>query len=557
MRPLTFKLADQPWELEEIGRLLYRTFVEEIPQHPPNPERTLTDKFHGENVYLVALEGSTLAGMMAIRDRRPFSLDGKLPELDHYLPPHHRVCELRLLAVRPEYRGGRLTQQLLARIGEYCIAQGFDLAVISGTTRQLKLYSRMGFIPFGPLVGTPGAWYQPMYLTLERFTERRPKLSLIVENATRPGPVNLLPGPVAIAPEVARAFAAAPLSHRSSEFQRLLSDTRRMLCEWTGADAVEILTGSGTLANDVVAAQLSLLSGRGLVLSNGEFGERLIDHAARFNLDFETLSVDWGRPLDYAKVESLLMGAHSSIGAARCATTDRRAGANPNGFSWLWFVHCETSTGIQNDLPRLVALARAAGLRLAVDCVSSLGTMPIDLSQVYLASAVSGKALGSYPGLTLVFHQEDLPTASRRLPRYLDLALYDAGGGVPFTLSSNQLAALHAAIQVCRRRPPLAEAADWLREELVRLGLPPLAGREYASPAVFTLTLPPDLSAEALTARLESEGFHVAARSRYLLQRNWLQVALYSHPSQDDLVRFVRQLERLLAAPLPLSSATA
>ena len=38
------------------------------------------------------------------------------------------------------------------------------------------------------------------------------------------------------------------------------------------------------MANDAIAGQLSLISGTGLVLSNGEFGNRLIDHATRFRL---------------------------------------------------------------------------------------------------------------------------------------------------------------------------------------------------------------------------------------------------------------------------------
>jgi len=42
----------------------------------------------------------------------------------------------------------------------------------------------------------------------------------------------------------------------------------------TGARNTEMVLGSGTLANDVVAAQLSLERGPGLILSNGEFGER-------------------------------------------------------------------------------------------------------------------------------------------------------------------------------------------------------------------------------------------------------------------------------------------
>jgi aspartate aminotransferase-like enzyme len=51
--------------------------------------------------------------------------------------------------------------------------------------------------------------------------------------------------------------------------------------------------GSGTLANDVITAQLSLKPDKGLILSNGEFGRRLVGQARRFAISFETLSVDW------------------------------------------------------------------------------------------------------------------------------------------------------------------------------------------------------------------------------------------------------------------------
>jgi hypothetical protein len=43
------------------------------------------------------------------------------------------------------------------------------MALISGTTRQQRLYRHLGFVPFGPLVGTPEALFQPMYLTKERL----------------------------------------------------------------------------------------------------------------------------------------------------------------------------------------------------------------------------------------------------------------------------------------------------------------------------------------------------------------------------------------------------
>jgi hypothetical protein len=167
-----FKLASEDSEFEQIHRLNYRTFVEEIPQHSVNLERRLVDQFDGQNAYVICLEGDRLVGMLSVRGQRPFSLDAKLPNLDDYLPPGRSACELRLLSVEPEHRNGQVFFGMVKRMSEHCFARGYDLAVISGTLGQLRLYRHVGFVPVGPVVGTAKALYQPMYLTREAFLER-------------------------------------------------------------------------------------------------------------------------------------------------------------------------------------------------------------------------------------------------------------------------------------------------------------------------------------------------------------------------------------------------
>jgi hypothetical protein len=164
---IVVKLASEGWELEAVHALNYATFVDEIPQHQPHPSRRLVDRFDTENAYVVALRGQELLGMTAVRGTRPFSLDLKLPDLDAYLPQGRRVCELRLLALTPGARSGPLLRRLFAFVWRHCLDAGFDTAVISGTTRQLDLYGHLGFVPFGPRVGTAGAEFQPMMLTRE------------------------------------------------------------------------------------------------------------------------------------------------------------------------------------------------------------------------------------------------------------------------------------------------------------------------------------------------------------------------------------------------------
>ncbi len=169
--PLTFKIATEAWEFELIHRLNYKTFVEEIPQHQPNSENRLVDKFHSENTYAICLDGDQVAGMVAGRGQRPFSLDQKLEKLDSYLPAGRRVCEIRLLSVAKDYRYGPVVRGLLALLAQRFIDLGFDMAVISGTLRQQKLYRHLGFVPFGPIVGRGEALFQPMSLTLEQFRQ--------------------------------------------------------------------------------------------------------------------------------------------------------------------------------------------------------------------------------------------------------------------------------------------------------------------------------------------------------------------------------------------------
>ena len=502
-----FKQATDPDEFRQIHRLNYRTFVEEIPQYAANDDGVLVDRFHRENTYHICRDGARVVGMIAVRGTRPFSLDQKLPNLDQFLPPGRSLCELRLLAVDPEYRNGAIFHGLIAQVARYCLGEGFDAAIISGTVRQLKLYRHLGFTPFGPLIGAPDALYQPMYVTLETMARLDVPIASRRPLEKVPVAVSYLPGPVDVHPDVQAAFAGAPVSHRSNDFTSLLQQTRRLLCALTGARGAVIAVGSGTLANDMVAAQLRARGGRGLVLANGEFGERLVDHARRASLDFAVERRPWGASFDKAAIGSALE-RHDRL-------------------DWIWLVHHETSTGVLNDLPWLVSAAAARGVSVCCDCISAIGTMPVDLSGVSLASAVSTKGLGSLPGLCAVFHDGRL-RGGVATARYLDLALY-AADGPPFTHSSNLLGALRVATERCllgNSFRETREASAFVRRGLRDLGLAILAPDPVASPAVITIALDGGRSARDVGSRMAHQGYAISYRSDYLLERNWFQIAL-------------------------------
>ncbi|MFS0560327.1 GNAT family N-acetyltransferase [Terribacillus sp. 179-K 1B1 HS] len=521
---LYYKIATEPWEFEQIHALNYRTFTEEIPQHEANRERKRIDRFNEENTYIIGIDKEKVVAMIAIRSVRPFSLDEKLDDLDRYLPPHTAKCEIRLLAVEQAYRDSFVFFRLAEALIEYCLKNGFDMAVISGILRQQKLYKHMGFVPFGPLTGTGDAQFQPMYVTESLFQKKARAFERILQN--RQEPSSFLPGPVPMAEQVKKAMGETAGSHRAPAFLDQLDQLRGRLRSLTHAAHVQILLGSGTLGNDAVAAQLRNLDQYGLILVNGEFGSRLTDHARRAGLRFATLEIPWGESFDY---EHVLTEAKATDAA------------------WIWAVHSETSTGVLQDMDRLKYIANKIGSKLILDCCSSLGNVAIDLRGVYMATAGSGKGLASYAGLAFVFYHHPIPI-SDNIPRYLDLGLYHAYDSAPFTHSSNLISALSAAIEQWEDKQLLKRVRE-LTEKLVALcrlkGLTLLTESAF-TPGIVTIVLPRELRADIVGREVARKGYLISCNSSYLIERNWVQISVMGHHQEKDLERVTDTLSTLI-----------
>jgi aspartate aminotransferase-like enzyme len=265
-----------------------------------------------------------------------------------------------------------------------------------------------------------------------------------------------------------------------------------------------------------------------LVVSNGEFGDRLIDHARRHRLDHTTMALPWGEPIDPVCLR------------ARLAATGAR---------WLWAVASETSTGMLNDVAELEAAARSTGAKVCLDAISAVGAVPLALQGVAFASLASGKGLGALPGLSAVVYNVPVEPAPDRLPRYLDLGYYAAESGVPFTQSSNLVSALAAALDRFDAGSPIDDLATldaWFRPQLRTLGLEPLVPDAWSTPAVVTVEAPDGLTAAGIGDSLARRGLLIAHQSEYLRRRNWFQVSLMGACTQGHLERLLEGFRRVL-----------
>ncbi|HMF18882.1 MAG TPA: aminotransferase class V-fold PLP-dependent enzyme [Gemmataceae bacterium] len=539
-----FKRAETNQEFEQIHRLNHRTFVGEIPQHPDTGNGLLIDKFHKKNAYLIVLRESRVVGMVSAHDQPPFSVAERLREPGILQRTGTRPLEVRLLAIEPEERNSTMFFGLIWSLYEYARSHGYTHLYISGVEERLALYQRLGFVALGPAVASGKASFVPMVLTIGQLPVKMQRVKQLWEihmdkvTPRRAEPVCLLPGPVTTAEAVRAAFHQPPIYHRGPEFIRRFMKVRTLLGKIVGGRDVALLNGSGTLGNEAVAAALasSPRKGRGLMLINGEFGERLARQATRFGLEPRILSWPWGEPWDLDEVEAALA-------------------QEPAG-SWVWGVHQDSSTGVLNDLPGLVKLARARDIRVCVDCISSLGAVPLDLRDVYLATGATGKSLGAIAGTAIIFADlEALQHLDRsRVPSYFDIAAAMRSEGPCYTFPSPTLLALETALQEYAT-PEKAQASYdryqemglAVREQLRRLGLPPLAREDCACPVVTTFAPPGEESSEEFVHRCRGWGFAIGGESAYLAQRRLVQIATMGAITRDMFASLFDHLETWLA----------
>ncbi len=171
-RRYLFKLAETPQEIADIHRLLYRTFVLEIPRYDDPGTDYLVDKYHEQNLYLVAVRRGRVCGMTAVHDQPPFSVAAALDDPNALYRLGPRLLEARIFAVEPRERFGMVFMGLGSLLHEHAKSSGYRHIVITGLASRLRMYERIGFCPLGPSVLRGDEYFVPMTLDLSCVPKR-------------------------------------------------------------------------------------------------------------------------------------------------------------------------------------------------------------------------------------------------------------------------------------------------------------------------------------------------------------------------------------------------
>jgi len=533
----------RPEDHNSIADLLHRTFVAELGQHHDDGSGRHVDKFDAKNQYFLAEGDGELVGTIAVHGSPPFSVAARLPADVSMEDVAHRPLEVRLLCVAPGLRFSRIAFRLMAAVYRYAVAHGYLELWISGVTEQLPLYKKLGFEELGPPVAEGDSFFSPMRVKTDGLPAglRREAMTEKLQ-PVEPRLLNLLPGPPRLHPEVQAAAGKPPIYHRNSEFLKLYRDVCDGLRAWQLPAFVGLFSGGGTLANDAVAQALLRLPSTstmpGVILSAGEFGERLVKHAKAAGLRFEVLRAPWGSEWPLEKLQQLLL---------------KRTPA------WIWGVHLESSTGVLNPAAELLEMVDTDATAVCLDCASSLGAAEIPVGAAMVSSA-SGKSLEAVPGIAIVAANPATVTkvrigsSSMNQPWPLALDLMEAWhcSDPPHTLGSQLLLPLATSLRhnchpsrAAARFGRFDRFGEFIREQLRGCGLSITAPEQFASPTITSFEVPGGFTTMEFLQRSRAWGYELAGHSSYLRGRRLAQIATLGEYSESEMTDFFDALRFL------------
>ena len=334
-----------------------------------------------------------------------------------------------------------------------------------------------------------------------------------------------MPGPVAHKDCVREALNSPAVSHRGFDYQLWLNRIKWQLKRIVKAKHSELFLGTGTLANDVIAAQLKQLNSKGIILINGEFGQRLVQNASGSGLDFITFETDFGEDFDYLKLSSII---NSEI-------------------KWIWFVHLETSAGIVNSLPKIIKIAKTKKMKICLDGISAVGNVVTDYSEVYLASSSSGKGLSAYTGISIVFYNYNLTKPKIPIPVYFDLYKYKQAGGIPFSGNSNLIYSFCVALENLNTESKIQKIDSCYQRIYKDLEKSPLQILKVKGEGavMINIKLPEEISSVTFGSIMEQKGYLLHYRSKYLVAKNYLQIGLMTEESCKCINDLMDELEKI------------
>ncbi|MBV7276998.1 alanine--glyoxylate aminotransferase family protein [Clostridium sp. PL3] len=152
---------------------------------------------------------------------------------------------------------------------------------------------------------------------------------------------------------------------------------------------VRILSGEGILGLEAACASLTEEGDRVLVIDNGIFGEGFADFVKMYGGEVVCFKGNREREIDIDKLEKFL--------------------DEDSNFKYATVVHCDTPSGVLNNISNICPLLKKKGIITVVDSVAAMGGEEVKVDEWKIDIVIGGsqKCISAPPGLTILSISKD------------------------------------------------------------------------------------------------------------------------------------------------------
>ena len=345
------------------------------------------------------------------------------------------------------------------------------------------------------------------------------------------------PGPSCVHPRVLQAISNPMIGHLDAQFVELMNQEQEMLRNLFRTHNSLTIPVSGTGSAGMEASICNFIEPGDpvLICVIGYFGERIVEMATRYGAKVSRIDCPWGEVVDPDQIKDALKKTPARLVA---------------------IVHTETSTGVMQPMEGIADIVHAQGGLLVMDCVASLGGIPIYVDEwgVDVAFSCSQKCISVPPGLAPITvsptAEAYLMARKSKVPNwYLDLSMVSKFWGKErtyhHTAPVSMNFALYEGLKVIEDEGLEARwnrhrtNAELLWDGLEKIGLPPTVPFKNRPPCITTFNIPAGADDVAVRAALLNDyNLEIAGGIGANKGKIW-RIGLMGHSSQRENVELV------------------
>jgi len=266
-----------------------------------------------------------------------------------------------------------------------------------------------------------------------------------------------------------------------------------------------LMQGSGTFCVESVIGSVIPDDGKLLVLANGDYGQRIATIAKYLKIDVVIYDSGYLERHNMDKVAEIL--------------------EQDEDISHVALVHCETTTGMLNDIEPIGEIVKKYGRTYIVDAMSSFGGIPIEMDRLGIDFLISSanKCIQGVPGFGFIIAKRNELEQCEGRARSLSLDLYnqwktmeDNNGKWRFTSPTHVVRAFQQAIVELKKEGGIlarflrySACQKILLKGMQELGFQALLPEDLQSPIITTFLSPahPEYNFTRFYNELKSRGF--------------------------------------------------